>query len=66
MLVVDETGAEVQAEVALRDAVPAGTAFLERGIAAEGANALRGERVTVVPIPVAVRLELVLEEEALA
>jgi hypothetical protein len=51
MLVVDETGARVEAEVALRDAVPVGTAFLERGIARDGANALRGATVEIVPIP---------------
>jgi len=51
MLVLDETGASVQAEVALRDATPAGTAFLERGLAEHGANALRGQTVTIVPVP---------------
>ena len=51
MLVLDETGASVVAEVALRDATPPGTAFLERGLAEHGANALRGQTVTIVPIP---------------
>ena len=51
MLVLDETGASVQAEVVLRDATPAGTAFLERGLAEHGANELRGQTVTIVPIP---------------
>ena len=51
MLVADETGAAVRARVALRDAVPAGTAFLLRGIAADSANLLRGESVEIVAIP---------------
>ena len=51
MLVLDEAGASVAAEVALRDATPPGTAFLERGLAEHGAGALRGQTVTIVPIP---------------
>ncbi len=51
MLVVDDTGAQIEAQVALRDATPPGTAFLERGLAEQGANALRGQTVTIVPIP---------------
>jgi NADH-quinone oxidoreductase subunit G len=51
MLVVDETGAEIQARVALRDAVPAGSAFLQRGVGADGANRLRGTSVEILPIP---------------
>jgi NADH-quinone oxidoreductase subunit G len=51
MLVVDEHGAGVEAQVTLRDAAPAGTAFLERGLEADGANALRGETVRIVPVP---------------
>ena len=38
MLVVDEDGAAIEAQVAVRDAVPAGRAFLERGIARHGAK----------------------------
>jgi hypothetical protein len=51
MLVVDETGAQLEAQVALRDAVPAGTAFVERRLARDGANVLRGATVEIVPIP---------------
>jgi NADH-quinone oxidoreductase subunit G len=51
MLVVDENGARVEAQIVLRDAVPRGTAFLERGIARAGANELGGESVEIMPIP---------------
>jgi NADH-quinone oxidoreductase subunit G len=51
MLVADETGAQVHARVALRDAVPAGRAFLQRGIAADSANVLRGSTIEILPIP---------------
>ncbi|MGH2852387.1 MAG: molybdopterin-dependent oxidoreductase, partial [Solirubrobacteraceae bacterium] len=51
MLVVDADGTGVRAQIALRDAVPAGTVFLERGIASEGAQRLRGPSVEIVPIP---------------
>ena len=69
MLVVDETGAQVHAEVTLRDATPAGTAFIERGIASDSATALRGGRIEIVPIPeppLELEDELEVEEEALA
>jgi hypothetical protein len=51
MLVADETGARIRARVALRDAVPAGSAFLQRGIPSEGANLLRGSMIELHPIP---------------
>ena len=51
VLVSDETGASVLAHVELRDAIPAGTAFLERGLAAEGAERLSGSTVTITPAP---------------
>ena len=51
MLVADETGAQIHARVALRDAVPVGSAFLARGIAGEGANILRGATIEILPIP---------------
>jgi hypothetical protein len=51
MLVVDAEGTGVRARIALRDAVPTGTVFLERGIASEGAQRLRGPSVEIVPIP---------------
>ena len=58
MLVVDETGAQIEARVALRDAVPAGTAFLERGLArgARIACAARRSRSPPIPEPVVVVL----------
>jgi NADH-quinone oxidoreductase subunit G len=51
MLVTDETGAQLHARVAPRDAVPAGSAFLQRGIAADSANLLRGSTIEILPIP---------------
>ena len=51
MLVTDETGAQIHARVAPRDGVPAGTAFLQRGIAADSANVLRGSTIEILPIP---------------
>ena len=51
MLVVDETGAQIHARVAPRDGIPAGTAFVQRGLAAESANVLRGSSIEIVPIP---------------
>jgi NADH-quinone oxidoreductase subunit G len=51
MLVADKTGAEIHARVALRDAVPAGSAFLQRGIAADSASVLRGSTIEILPIP---------------
>ena len=50
VMVVDESGARVEAEVSLRDAVPRGSAFLERGIERDGANALRGATVALEAI----------------
>jgi hypothetical protein len=51
MLVADETGAQIHARVAPRDAVPSGSAFLQRGIAADSANVLRGSTIEILPIP---------------
>jgi NADH-quinone oxidoreductase subunit G len=51
VLVADETGAQIHARVAPRDAVPAGSAFLQRGIAADSANVLRGSTIEILPIP---------------
>jgi NADH-quinone oxidoreductase subunit G len=50
MLVIDETGAQIRAHVALRDAVPVGSAFLQRGIATDSAESLRGSRIQIVAI----------------
>jgi predicted molibdopterin-dependent oxidoreductase YjgC len=63
MLVADETGAGVRARVALRDAVPAGTVFLQRSIPSQSANLLRGATVEIVAIPEPVE-PLPPEEEA--
>ena len=63
MLVVDAEGTGVRAQIALRDAVPTGTIFLERGIASEGAQRLRGPSVEIVPIPEPLESEV---EEAVA
>ena len=51
MLVTDETGARLRARVAPRDAVPPGSAFLQRGIAADSANLLRGSTIEIQPLP---------------
>jgi len=51
VLVADETGAQLRARVAPRDGVPAGSAFLQRGIAADSANVLRGSTIEILPIP---------------
>jgi len=51
MLVTDATGASVHARVAVRDAVPAGSAFLQLGLASDSANVLRGATVEIVEIP---------------
>jgi NADH-quinone oxidoreductase subunit G len=68
VLVVDDTGASVRARVAIRDAVAPGTAFLQRGLARDGANALRGETIEIVgiPLPAQPAIEIVVEvvEEA--
>ncbi|HXR13591.1 MAG TPA: molybdopterin-dependent oxidoreductase, partial [Solirubrobacteraceae bacterium] len=64
MLVADESGAGVRARVALRDAVPDGSAFLQHAIAADSANLLRGETVEIVPIPEPVEPPPPPEEEA--
>ena len=71
MIVTDETGAQVRGHVALRDATPAGTAFLERGLEVQSADALPGSSVTIAAAPepaVEVAVELLVEpvEEALA
>jgi hypothetical protein len=68
VLVVDDTGASVRARVAIRDAVAPGTAFLQRGLARDGANALRGKTIEIVgiPLPAQPAIEIVVEvvEEA--
>jgi len=64
VFVSDESGARVRGQVVLREAVPAGTAFLERGLAAESADALPGSSVAIEPAPAIVVIELI--EEALA
>jgi NADH-quinone oxidoreductase subunit G len=46
--VIGDAGTRVEAQVALRGAIPAGVAFLERGIAGDGANALRGGSVEIL------------------
>ena len=66
VLVTDETGTSVHAQVELRDATPAGTAFLERGLASESAEHLRGATVTIAPAPAPARFVPPALEEALA
>ncbi len=51
MLVADETGAQIHARVAPRDGIPPGSAFLQQGIATDGANVLRGSTIEILPIP---------------
>jgi NADH-quinone oxidoreductase subunit G len=51
MLVADETGAQIQAQVAVRDGVPGGRAFLQRGIPTDSAENLRGETIEILAIP---------------
>jgi NADH-quinone oxidoreductase subunit G len=51
VLVADSSGASVRARVAVRDAVSPGAAFLQRGLASDSANALRGETVEILEIP---------------
>jgi NADH-quinone oxidoreductase subunit G len=50
-LIADERGAEIRARVALRDGVPAGRVFLQRGLATDSAERLRGETVELLAIP---------------
>jgi NADH-quinone oxidoreductase subunit G len=51
MLVADETGAQIHAQVAVRDGVPAGRAFLQCGIPADSAESLRGATIEILAIP---------------
>jgi NADH-quinone oxidoreductase subunit G len=51
MLVSDESGAQIHAQVALRDGVPAGSAFLQRGLASDSAESLVGPTIAIAPIP---------------
>jgi len=51
MLVVDDTGAEIVARVALRDGVPVGSAFLQRGLVSDSAESLTGSTVEIRPVP---------------
>ena len=51
MLVSDESGAQIHAQVALRDGVPAGSAFLQRGLASDSAESLGGTTIEIAPIP---------------
>jgi NADH-quinone oxidoreductase subunit G len=51
VLVSDSSGASVRARVAVRDAVSPGAAFLQRGLATDSANVLRGETVEIFEIP---------------
>jgi NADH-quinone oxidoreductase subunit G len=51
MLVSDESGAQIHAQVALRDGVPAGSAFLQSGLADDSAESLGGPTITIAPIP---------------
>ena len=50
VLVSDDQG-ELRATVVLRDSTPSGTAFLERDLARDGANRLRGPLVEVRTAP---------------
>jgi len=51
---VGDTTSTVEARVAVRGNAPAGTAFLEAGLSADGASELNGETVTVEPAKVEV------------
>ena len=51
MLVADETGAQIHAQVAVRDGVPAGRVFLQRGLPVDSAESLRGETIEILAIP---------------
>jgi NADH-quinone oxidoreductase subunit G len=51
MLVRDEHGAGVQAQIAVRDGVPAGRALLQRALPHESAELLSGGTVEIVAIP---------------
>jgi NADH-quinone oxidoreductase subunit G len=50
-LVRDETGAEIVARIALRDGVPAGSAFLHRSLPRESAENLTGSTIAIHAIP---------------
>ncbi|MGD1051836.1 MAG: NADH-quinone oxidoreductase subunit NuoG [Solirubrobacteraceae bacterium] len=51
MAIVDESGTEIHAQVALRDGVPTGSAFLQRGLERDSAESLDGSTIAIVPIP---------------
>ena len=51
MAVIDESGNEIHAQVALRDGVPAGSVFLQRGLARDSADSLDGSTIEIAPIP---------------
>jgi NADH-quinone oxidoreductase subunit G len=51
MAVSDESGAQIHAQVAVRDGVPAGSAFLQRGLASDSAESLTGSTIEIAPIP---------------
>ena len=50
MAVADATGTQIRARVAVRDGIPAGSAFLQRAIATDSAERLRGETIEIVAI----------------
>jgi NADH-quinone oxidoreductase subunit G len=50
MAVADATGTQIRARVTVRDAIPAGSAFLQRAIATDSAERLRGETIEIVAI----------------
>jgi NADH-quinone oxidoreductase subunit G len=51
MAVIDETGAQIHARVAVRDAIPDGSAFLQRALAVDSAESLSGQTIEIVAIP---------------
>jgi NADH-quinone oxidoreductase subunit G len=51
MAVSDESGSQIHAQVALRDGVPAGSAFLQSGLASDSAESLSGSTIEIAPIP---------------
>jgi NADH-quinone oxidoreductase subunit G len=51
MAVSDESGAQIHAQVALRDGVPAGSAFLQSGLESDSAESLRGPTIEIAPLP---------------
>jgi NADH-quinone oxidoreductase subunit G len=56
--VADESGAQIHAQVALRDGVRTGSAFLQRALPSESAENLTGPTIEILALPPAAPAQL--------